>query len=185
MTVQEYFTALASCGAGVEATPWSVADAMTACVSWLKEARDGKHTVHLMGNGGSDKVVEHAQIDLVKACGIRAMAHPNNTGMVTAYANDCGYEQSLILPLGVWLEPDDVVIAVSSSGMSPNVVLASKAALQTGARLITFSGFHPSNHLRQLGHVNFWVPKNHYGLVEQTHGTLLHYLTDELAKSHA
>ena len=183
MTVQEYFNALATCGTDLEATPWSMPDAMAACVSWLKDARAGRHVVHLMGNGGSAEVVEHAQVDLVKACRMKALAHPSGTGMVTAYANDHGYERSVLLPLGVWLEPEDVVIAVSSSGMSPNIVQASKAALRTGARLITLSGFLPKNHLRQLGHVNFYVPREKYGFVEQAHGTLLHCLTDELASA--
>jgi len=100
---------------------------------------------------------------------------------LTSYANDHGYDKSLLLPLGVWLQPDDVVIAVSSGGMSQNIVQASKAALRAGARLITLSGFLPKNHLRQLGHVNFYVPSEKYGYVELTHAALLHYLTDALA----
>jgi len=176
VTVQEYMTALGQCAAEVESTPWTMPDAMGACVSWLK----GAHVVHLMGNGGSAAIVSHAQNDLVKVGKVRALVH-QDIPLLTAYANDHGYDQALLRPLGVWLQPDDVVIAVSSSGMSPNLVQASKAALRIGARLITLSGFLPKNHLRQLGHVNFYVPSEKYGYVELTHAALLHYLTDQLA----
>lgn len=180
MTVRGYFAALYVCGESLEASPSSVQDAMESCVAWVQSARTRGGVVHLMGNGGSASVVAHAQNDLVKGARVRALVH-QDIPTLTAYANDQGYDQSLRGPVGVWVNPDDVVIAVSSAGMSPNIVQAATTAKTGGAKLVTLSGFTPCNTLRQLGDVNFYVPSSDYGSVELTHAMLLHYLTDRMA----
>lgn len=180
MTLRGYVAELAVCGDAVEAKPLSAQDAMESCVAWVQRARERGGVVHLMGNGGSASVVAHAQNDLVKGCGVKALVH-QDIPTLTAYANDQGYEASLRGPLKVWVQPEDLVIAVSSAGMSPNIVQAAAAAKAAEARVITLSGFQPDNALRQLGHVNFYVPSSNYGHVELTHAAILHYLTDRLA----
>jgi len=182
MTVQAYFTALCGCGESVIASPCPVPDAMVAIVTLVRDVRTRGGVVHLMGNGGSASVVAHAQNDLVKGCGVKALVH-QDIPTLTAFANDQGYDQSLRGPLRVWVQPDDVVIAVSSAGMSTNIVQAATAAKANGAKVITLSGFLPENALRQLGDVNFYVPSTDYGSVELTHAALLHYLTDRLANA--
>ncbi len=179
-TIGVYLSTLADCGERVQAAPADLDAAMDACERWISEARADGRVVHLMGNGGSASVVAHAQNDLVKGCGVKALVH-QDIPTLTAYANDQGYEQSLQGPLRVWIQPEDIVIAVSSAGMSPNIVQAATAAEAGGATVITLSGFQPDNALRQLGHVNFYVPSTDYGCVELTHAALLHYLTDRLA----
>lgn len=179
-TVRGYMAALAACSDAVIAGACSLQDAMESSIAWVKAARARGGVVHLMGNGGSASVVAHAQNDLVKGGRVRALVH-QDIPTLTAYANDQGYDQSLRGPLAVWVQPEDVVIAVSSAGMSPNIVQAATAAKVGGARVITLSGFQPENALRQLGHVNFYVPSSDYGSVELTHAKLLHYLTDRLA----
>lgn len=179
MTLGDHFLALARCGEAVQAAP-TVHEAMEQLVECVSVARQRGRVVHLMGNGGSASVVAHAQNDLVKGCRVRALVH-QDIPTLTAYANDQGYEHSLRGPLGVWVQPADVVVAVSSAGMSPNIVQAAKTAKAGGATLVTFSGFDAANDLRQLGHVNFYVPSHDYGSVELTHAALLHYVTDRLA----
>ena len=180
MTVRGYFAALYVCGESLEALPFSVQEAMESCVAWVRSARERGGVVHLMGNGGSASVVAHAQNDLVKGARVRALVHQDIPSL-TAYANDQGYEQSYRGPIAVWVQPEDVVIAVSSAGLSPNIVHAATTAKTGGAKLITLSGFTPCNTLRQLGDVNFYLPSSDYGCVELTHAALLHYLTDRLA----
>jgi D-sedoheptulose 7-phosphate isomerase len=95
-----------------------------------------------------------------------------------ALANDEGYASVFERPLDVWAEPGDILIAVSSSGVSENIVRAARSALRHDMTLITLSGFEPSNPLRQSGHLNFYVPSHHYGMVEQTHSVLTHHFSD-------
>jgi D-sedoheptulose 7-phosphate isomerase len=175
-----YVATLAVCGDQVQAGKQSTQDALESCIAWIRDVRDRQSVVHLLGNGGSAAVVSHAQNDLVKGCKVQALVH-QDIPTLTAYTNDNGYEASLRGPLAVWLQRQDVVIAVSSAGQSPNIVQAATAAKEKGAQVITLSGFLPENALRQLGHVNFYVPSTDYGSVELTHAALLHYLTDRLA----
>jgi len=172
----ELYTAANSVKSDVEGLYASVDLAISKCV---KKIRAGG-VVHLVGNGGSAAIVSHAQNDLVKAASIRAMVH-QDVALLTATSNDIGYHQSVQLPLSRWLSKDDVLIVVSSSGESWNLLRAAEVARERGAFLVTCSGFSTGNNLRSKGHVNFYVPSSDYGTVELTHAALLHYLTDRLA----
>jgi D-sedoheptulose 7-phosphate isomerase len=81
----------------------------------------------------------------------------------------------------LWAEPGDVVIAVSSSGESRNIVSAVAAARRRGCRVLTLTGFKPGNRLRALGDINIYVPADTYGYVEMTHSVLCHCITDGMA----
>ena len=131
----------------------------------------------LIGNGGSAAVVSHMQCDLCKAVGVRAIVF-NEAPLLMALANDDGYPSVFHRPVGLWADRQDVLIAVSSSDESENIVLAARLASENGCRLITFSGFKPGIRLRQLGHVNIYVPDSTYGCVEVTHSAVGHCITD-------
>lgn len=180
MTATEYLSDLGECLATPTANPVALDLAMEQWVNHLALVRERQAHVHLVGNGGSASVVAHAQNDLVKACGIRAMVY-QDVPLLTAFANDHGYHKGYSDALSIWLEDDDVLIAVSSSGASSNILNAVKVAKDIGATVVTCSGFQPENALRQLGHLNFYVPSSDYGQVELTHAALLHCLTDRLA----
>lgn len=154
-------------------------DAMNSWAAIVTTARDRQAHVHLIGNGGSASIVAHAQNDLVKACGIRAMVY-QDVPLLTAFANDHGYQNGYSDALSIWLADDDVLIAVSSSGASKNILNAATVAKDAGSTVVTCSGFQPDNALRQIGHLNFYVPSCDYGQVELTHAALLHCLTDRL-----
>ena len=74
----------------------------------------------------------------------------------------------------------DILIAISSSGQSRNIVNAVAVAKKNGATVITLSGFQDNNPLRQIGHYNLWLNSKDYGQVEIGHAFILHYLTDRL-----
>src|SRR6188508_1043583 len=155
-SVRGYFSTLLACAEATQAGPQSLQNAMESSIAWIREVRKRDGVVHLLGNGGSAAVVSHAQNDLVKGCHVRALVH-QDIPTLTAYTNDLGYAASLQGPLKVWMRDEgDVVIAVSSAGMSQNIVQAATAARNNGAKVITLSGFHAENALRQLGHVNFY-----------------------------
>lgn len=147
----------------------------------LTETRNKGRRVYLVGNGGSSAIVSHAAIDFLNACGFKAHALTDNS-MLTCLANDYGYEKVFSQALETLLDPNDVLIAVSSSGNSMNIVNACIMAHEKGAQVISFSGFKSSNKLRSHGDFNLWLDDDNYGRVEIGHSLLIHHITDQLAK---
>lgn len=177
MTVDDYVEKLVAClESPVVTGARSMERAMAAVVGRIRSAG----TVYLVGNGGSAAVVAHAQNDLMKVGHVRALTF-QDVPLLTACANDRGYTESYAAPLRWWIADTDVLIAVSSSGASKNILAAVAAAKDARALVVTYSGFQPSNPLRAMGDINFYVPSSDYGHVELTHAALLHCLTDRLA----
>lgn len=134
--------------------------------------------VMVIGNGGSASIAMHVENDLSKAVGIRTMDF-TSAPLLTALSNDNGYNTVYFGMVNLWADPDDVLIAISSSGRSPNIIAACNAAKEKGCKVITLSGFKEDNPLRKLGDINFYVPAEHYGMVEQAHSAICHYITDK------
>ncbi|MGE5417976.1 MAG: SIS domain-containing protein [Acidobacteriota bacterium] len=130
-----------------------------------------------IGNGGSAAIAEHSAIDYWKNGGIRAISF-NDGPLLTCIGNDYGYEMVFEKPLRMFADADDVLVAISSSGKSPNILNAAKAAIEMGCNVITLSGFSSDNPLRELGDMNFYLPSDHYGLVELGHQIILHTILD-------
>jgi D-sedoheptulose 7-phosphate isomerase len=139
--------------------------------------RNSHTKVLLVGNGGSAAIVSHAQNDLCKMLGIKALTF-HETSLLTALSNDISYEAAYEWPTQLWAQKGDLLIAVSSSGQSRNILRAVRAAAERGCQVITFSGFKPNNPLRSLGDLNFYVAAKEYGQVEVAHMALNHLLTD-------
>lgn len=151
-----------------------------ALIDLLHGLRERKGKVILVGNGGSAALVAHMHNDLVKCDGIRALLC-TETSLLTAYTNDDGYETAYAQQVEMWGEAGDVLLAISSSGKSQNILNAVTAARGCDMFVVTMSGFEASNPLRQSGDINYYVPSSNYGYVEMAHGILGHYLTDSLA----
>jgi D-sedoheptulose 7-phosphate isomerase len=107
---------------------------MNEIVSIIKKAK----MVYVIGNGGSASIADHLVNDLVKKCHIRAISLCSNLALLTAYANDNGYENIFVDQLKVFLDPKDVLIALSTSGKSINIVKAIEYADSIGASIIIF-----------------------------------------------
>jgi D-sedoheptulose 7-phosphate isomerase len=140
------------------------------------QARAG-HKMLFIGNGASAAISSHMATDFWKAGGIRALAF-NDGALLTCMGNDYGYEQVFAKPIQMFGDPGDVLIAISSSGQSANILLGAQAARQKGCQVITLSGFKPDNPLRSLGDYNFYVPAQTYGAVEIVHHSICHCLLD-------
>ena len=134
-----------------------------------KVAKGGK--IIFIGNGGSNAISSHLAIDYTKNGGMRAVAF-SDAPTLTCLANDFGYENVFSKQLEYYALEKDVVVIISSSGKSANILAAARAC--TEVPLITFSGMNPNNQLRRLGMLNFYTPAADYGLVELTHFALLH-----------
>lgn len=140
--------------------------------------RAGRKVV-LVGNGGSAAIASHQAIDLWKNGGIRATAF-NDASLLTCVANDLGYENVFSKPVEMFCDRGDLVIAISSSGKSPNILNAVRAARDAGCGVITLSGFDADNPLCTLGDLNFHVASHRYGTVEVAHLLLVHAVVDEV-----
>ena len=134
-----------------------------------------------IGNGASAAISSHMATDFWKNGGIRAMAF-NDSSLLTCIGNDYGYEQLFEKPIEMFSDPGDILMAISSSGRSVNILNGVKAARKQNCQVITFSGFQAENPLRLLGDLNFYVPANAYGPVEILHHSICHCLLDILNK---
>jgi D-sedoheptulose 7-phosphate isomerase len=104
----------------------------------------------------------------------------NDSSLLTCIGNDYGYEQLFEKPIEMFADPGDILMAISSSGRSANILNGVKAARKQKCRVITFSGFQAENPLRVLGDINFYVPANAYGPVEILHHSICHCILDIL-----
>lgn len=148
------------------------------CVDLLAGCGVAGATVLWVGNGGSAALASHFAVDVFNA-GVRSTAF-NDAALLTCMGNDCGYEQVFARPVALFASPGDVLVAISSSGRSPNILAAVAAARERGCAVVTLSGFRPDNPLRGLGDWNFHVPSEAYGPVEMAHAFICHALVDAL-----
>lgn len=134
-----------------------------------------------IGNGASAAISSHQSVDYWKTGGMRAVAF-NDTALLTCISNDFGYPHVFEKPIEMFAEPGDVLMAISSSGRSENILRGAQQARARGCRIVTLSGFDPVNPLRTLGDLNFYVPSKSYGHVEITHLSLSHCLLDAIVR---
>jgi D-sedoheptulose 7-phosphate isomerase len=185
-TLAEYAQEIAAVASGTVATD-SAGDsleldqAVSRSIDLLRAAGASGAKVLIVANGGSAAVASHAQNDLVKACGIRAMVFTEQP-LLTAISNDNGYESSFELPTDIWADSGDVMIAISSSGRSENILRAVSVAKEHAMKVVTLSGFDEDNDLRRLGDVNLYSKSSQYGIVENVHSIITHLMTDSLIK---
>lgn len=153
--------------------------ALTDTVALVKAAKRTRKKVMVAGNGGSAAIASHVAVDLTKSVGVRAMSF-NVPELITCFSNDFGYERWVEKAVGYYADPGDLVILISSSGKSPNILNAARLARRSRLKLITFSGFSPGNPLRKMGELNFWVDSSGYNIVEMTHSVWLGAILDAL-----
>lgn len=148
-------------------------------VALLTNTRTNGGSIYVIGNGGSAAVASHAVTDFFNVGGLRAMTlHDSST--LTCFSNDYGYEHAFSRRVERLITKNDVLIAISSSGQSANILNACESAANKSASVITLSGFKTDNPLRALGELNYWLNSDDYGMVEIGHLFLLHYIADLL-----
>lgn len=182
LTPRTYFATLAGTIADTAATSASgsgldLDTAITTCVAMVNAVRNQGGTVFCVGNGGSAAIASHVCNDLFKTVRVRSQSL-TEVPLLTAFANDEGYERVYSSPLALMAMAGDLLFAISSSGKSPNILEAVSTFRARGGSIVTLSGFDPSNPLRRTGDVNLYVSSMEYGFVELAHGSLLHCITD-------
>lgn len=156
-------------------------DKVEQAVEWLREARGSRKTVFVCGNGGSAATASHFVCDVLKGCSygraerFRILALNDNLPTLTAYSNDVSYEQVFVEPLRNFAEPGDVLIALSGSGNSPNVLRAVEWANANGLRTIGLTG-RDGGRLGGLVQLEIRVPDAHMGRIEDGHMIACHMI---------
>ena len=140
-----------------------------------------KNKIILAGNGASAAISSHLAIDFTKAAGVRAVNF-NESSLVTCFSNDFGYENWIKRALQYYLLPGDIIILISSSGKSKNIVNAAKFLRNKKNKLITLTGLNIKNPLKKLGNLNFFVNSKNYNVTESIHLIILLNIIEKLIK---
>jgi D-sedoheptulose 7-phosphate isomerase len=150
-------------------------------IDWLAEVRDRGGTVFTCGNGGSASTASHFAGDLLKGASYnhprrwRVICLADPMPAVSAYANDVGYAAIFVEQLKNFASPGDLLLAISGSGNSPNVVAAAEYARSVGARTIALTG-RDGGQLGQRVDLNILVPVQHMGRIEDAHLAICHMM---------
>jgi len=161
--------------------------AVNACLECLEATYRGGRGVFVIGNGGSASNASHFAQDLSKGAlphfeegkRFRVMSLTDNVAFITALANDLGYERVFELQLRQFAQRGDVLVAISGSGNSPNILRAAECARELGMTTIAFTGFN-GGALLGLADIRVHVPLNDMCQAEAVHSILFHMIVDFL-----
>ncbi len=182
--LQNYFLTLSDLLCRVEVTAKAgtrieFADAATSLMAAARAAHAAGNKLIFVGNGGSAAIASHMATDYSKNGGVRSLAL-NDGSMLTCLGNDLGFDRVFAKQIELHARAGDLMIAISSSGRSPNILNAVDAAEAAGCTIASMSGFTPDNPLRRRGTWNFYVASDRYGFVEIGHLTICHAILDFL-----
>lgn len=138
------------------------------CADLVKSVSAENAKLIFVGNGGSAAIASHLAVDFTKAVGVRAITF-NEPSLLTCFGNDFGYSRWVTEALRAYSDSNDLIVLISSSGQSQNILNAADFAKEAGLRLMTLSGFSSKNPLRVKGQINWWVNSENYNVVEMTH----------------
>ncbi len=155
----------------------------------IEQARDEGRQIFVIGNGGSAATASHMMNDLCKGTlghkgdapwpRLRVIALTDNVSLMTAWANDTDFNHIFSEPLKNLAQRGDVLVAISASGNSPNIIAAVEAAKQIGVTVLGLAGF-TGGKLSKMADVSLVVPSDGYGPVEDIHMILDHIITSYL-----
>jgi len=147
---------------------------------WQKlttELREKSRTIYLVGNGASASMASHYAADLAKNGHLHTQVF-SDLSLITAISNDMGYVHVFAEPLRRRGKSGDMLVAISSSGRSPNILAAVDLACDLGMTVVTLSAMAADNPLRARGRLNAYVAAQTYGLAETCHAAILHRWKD-------
>ena len=183
--IADYFTELARFGGGTRVTTADGAEIdpdafLDRVVAAARRTHAAGNKLMFVGNGGSSTIASHMAEDYSKCGDIRAIAF-NDSAFITCLGNDFVYEHIFSKQIELLAQPGDLLVAISSSGRSPNILKAATAGRERGCQILTLSGFAPDNPLRRLGDYNVYVAASAYGFVEIAHLAICHCILDTAA----
>ena len=144
----------------------------------LLEANQNNKKILIFGNGGSAAIASHFSVDLTKNARVRCLNF-NEAGLITCFSNDYGFEHWVEKAIDFYGDEGDLLIVISSSGRSQNMLNGVKAARNGNFNsVVTLSGFDQDNPLNQLGDINLWLDSKAYNFVENIHQAWLLTIVD-------
>ena len=144
----------------------------------LLDVSSNNKKIIIIGNGGSASIASHFSVDLTKNAKLRCVNF-NEASLITCFANDYGFEHWAEKAVDFYGDEGDLLIVISSSGQSQNIINAVKAARNGNFHtVITMSGFSEDNPLKKLGDINLWANNKSYNFVENIHQIWLLAITD-------
>jgi len=173
--IEHYWHELAST---IQAMPF---DMLTKAAELLLDCYRRGSTVFMIGNGGSAATASHFACDLAKGTQViglpafRVISLSDNVPLMSAWANDTNYERIFAEQLATLIRPDDIVIAISASGNSPNILAAARMAQQSGAITLALTG-QDGGKLSRLADFTIYVPSQSIEQVEDAHLVIAHSL---------
>ena len=145
----------------------------------LADHRKRDKSVIIFGNGASASIASHFALDMTKQGQLKTQCF-HDPALLTAYANDYGYENCFKEMVRSYSTEDQIAIFVSTSGESENVVRAQQQAKERGLITVSFTGRQKDNRLARGSDISFWVDSHAYNIVENTHSIWLMSLVDYL-----
>ena len=148
---------------------------------WMTSISNYRNNIYTIGNGASAAIAQHWACDYTKGCkqgGLRprVISLAANIPLMTAISNDISYEDVYAFQLEALGQEDDVLIAISSSGNSPNVVKALETAKKLKIKTIALTGFSPDNKCAQLADISIHVDCDEYEATEDVHQAIMHMI---------
>lgn len=166
-----------TCADGYETSSYE--EGIELLVQEFLKVRNSGGKVFFIGNGGSAAIAIHMTADFMKNGGMRTCSLYDSS-IVTCMGNDYGYEEVFSRQLEALMSENDLLVAISSSGNSMNIVNAINKVRKKKGQVITLSGFKPDNQIRCMGDYNVYVAIEHYGIVESVHNLLLQQVVDTI-----
>ena len=163
--------------------PLTPADGFRRWVEITHDVQEREQNIYVIGNGASAAMASHFAADACKNGGLRAQAF-NDSSLLTATGNDLMFQEVFALPLARLGRAGDLLITISSSGSSPNILRALERAREMRLQIVTLSGRAADNLSRTFGDVNVHVPSTRYGWIESAHQVVLHYWLDQYLNVH-
>jgi len=184
----EYVAAISSGLARLAVTdrqghPLDAAEGFGRWVNITHDVQTRGQNIYLVGNGASAAMASHFAADACKNGGLRAQVF-GDAALLTCTGNDLAFDQVFALPLARFARAGDLLITISSSGASPNIVRALEQARDMRLQIVTVSGRKDDNPSRGAGDLNFYMPVPRYGWIESGHHIVLHYWLDQYLERH-
>ncbi len=154
-------------------------EAMQKLIDLFSVSKKNGKQVFFIGNGGSAAIASHMTADFMKNGGMKTYSLYDNS-VTTCMGNDYGYEYIFSRPLEFLANKEDLLVAISSSGNSQNIVNAIEVAQRKKMKIVTLSGFQKENRINRMGTYNIYIPISHYGIVESIHNLILQQIVDTI-----
>jgi D-sedoheptulose 7-phosphate isomerase len=145
----------------------------------ILDCKKKKKKIIIFGNGGSAAIASHFALDLTNVAKIRCINF-SDPSLITCFSNDYGFDNWIYKALDLYADPGDLLILISSSGMSKNMINAVKKSKIRFSSVITFTGFGRNNNLKKIGDLSFFVDSFVYNIVENIHQIWLLSIVDSL-----